>query len=168
MNQKHIIIATDLDYCLTLPTRHNDPWPSVMPGAHSALRLLKLILNAEIAVITSRPRSSDPVNQAWLGEYFTGLVSGVFYEETYRANYGSILPLSSYKGLIARDLGARVLIDDTPLHVLGALAYDIELPILFGPPSRYVKVKLEAPAVNIPIWPEVCYQVVNRFSSRFR
>ncbi|MCL2038686.1 hypothetical protein FWG86_02185 [Candidatus Saccharibacteria bacterium] len=167
MAQPNLIITTDIDCCLTAPNRDFDYWPPVMPGAQSGIRLLKLLLDAEFVAITSRPPQQSDITRAWLDENFPNLIPTVIHSELYRHRYWPYLPLASYKGLVARDLGASVHIDDTPLHIAAALDYQVELPVLFGLYRWNVDAKLPAPAVHAPRWPEVCYEIFGRFRHQF-
>ena len=163
MRSEKIIIATDIDRCLTAPVAHayNDPDPPVMPEAVASIRLFKWLLNAWVIAVTSRPPFGDFITSNWVRRNFDGMISHVVYEEHYRRAYSPWLRMPSFKGLIALDLGAQVLIDDTPLHIIGALQMGVPLPILFGDYPTNLGTQLDAPAHHLPDWPLVCERVIS-------
>jgi len=125
-------------------------------GAKLAVATL-VELGFKVYALTSRFTNTYRLTHGLIDLHFAGLISKVFYEiwfvEPATAHY------ASHKGIAARELGAVILIDDTPVHVLAAVESEIRLPILFADSLKGRGITLPSPAVRAPDW-DIAIQLI--------
>ena len=136
----HLFSVDDIDAFM----KHDQ---SLIWSTESASHVLrKLAEKYELAVVTARNTAQEAATRRWLDEVFPGVFSRVYF--TWQPDTET----AKNKGEICADIGAKWLIDDSPVHCRDALAHDVQ-PILYGEYGWHVDIPMGV--VHFKSWQEI-------------
>jgi 5'(3')-deoxyribonucleotidase len=116
--------------------------------------LLKLKEHYDLIVVTARPSQTKDDTLPWIQERFPGIFNE---DKIYFAGFWDKIDQHSIKltkGKLAKELGAKYLIDDQLTHCLGADQEGVQA-LLFGEYSWNKSDDLPATVVRVKNWAEV-------------
>ncbi len=135
----------DIERYLTSPDFHE-----IEPFGDAIVAINRLKSKYNLNIVTARPKALHDQTKNWLDQHFPGI-----FEDVRFTNYGiwGYPDKTESKANVCQVLGADILIDDSPNHIIEAADCGMS-GILFGSYPWNIDVKLPKNAIRVKNWDE--------------